>query len=121
MPKLNHIAIPVKDWAESRDWYLKVLGLELEFEIPENAVAAVKDQSEFAIFLHQAPVPEFGFGFAYTFQVADVHQTFQQLTQKGTVFSFAPQKLAWGYGAELLDPNGYRICLWDEKSMRENT
>jgi len=25
----------------------------------------------------------------------------------------------WGYGAELLDPDGYRIHLWDEVSMRE--
>ena len=31
----------------------------------------------------------------------------------------APQKLPWGYGAELDDPDGYRISLWDEVSMRE--
>jgi len=30
-----------------------------------------------------------------------------------------PQKLGWGYGAELLDPDGYRLQLWDERSMRE--
>jgi hypothetical protein len=24
----------------------------------------------------------------------------------------------WGYGAELLDPDGYRIMLWDEASMK---
>ena len=23
-----------------------------------------------------------------------------------------------GYGAELVDPDGYRIRLWDEKSMK---
>ena len=25
-----------------------------------------------------------------------------------------------GYGAELQDPDGYLIRLWDERSMREN-
>jgi catechol 2,3-dioxygenase-like lactoylglutathione lyase family enzyme len=23
------------------------------------------------------------------------------------------------YGAELLDPDGYLVCLWDERTMRE--
>jgi hypothetical protein len=27
---------------------------------------------------------------------------------------------SWGYGAELRDPVGYLIYLWDERSMREN-
>jgi hypothetical protein len=34
-------------------------------------------------------------------------------------FEKSPQKLLWGYGAELLDPDGYFVYLWDEKSMRE--
>jgi len=24
----------------------------------------------------------------------------------------------WGYGAELIDPDGYLIRLWDERSMK---
>ena len=28
-------------------------------------------------------------------------------------------KVFWGYGAELCDPDGYRLRLRDEKSMRE--
>jgi hypothetical protein len=31
----------------------------------------------------------------------------------------APQKLFWGYGAELRDPDGYLVMVWDEVSMRE--
>jgi hypothetical protein len=27
--------------------------------------------------------------------------------------------LLWGYGAELRDPGGYLVFLWDETSMRE--
>jgi catechol 2,3-dioxygenase-like lactoylglutathione lyase family enzyme len=28
-------------------------------------------------------------------------------------------KLYWGYGAELRDPDGYVVGVWDEHSMRE--
>jgi hypothetical protein len=36
-----------------------------------------------------------------------------------TLFVAQPQKLFWGFGAELRDPDGYLIRLWDEISMRE--
>jgi hypothetical protein len=35
------------------------------------------------------------------------------------VLEAQPQKLFWGYGAELRDPDGYLIRLWDELSMHE--
>jgi hypothetical protein len=35
------------------------------------------------------------------------------------VLEAQPQKLFWGYGAELRDPDGHLIRLWDELSMRE--
>src|SRR2546430_10342892 len=31
----------------------------------------------------------------------------------------SPRKTYWGYGAELKDPDGYLIRLWDERSMKE--
>jgi hypothetical protein len=34
---------------------------------------------------------------------------------------FAQQTNAWGYGAELRDPDGYPIYVWDEKSMAANS
>ena len=40
-------------------------------------------------------------------------------TARGIVFGHGPQKNFWGYGAELADPDGYLIRLWDEKSMKE--
>ena len=35
------------------------------------------------------------------------------------IFEKSPQKLFGGYGAELSDPDGYRIYLWDKRTMRE--
>jgi hypothetical protein len=37
----------------------------------------------------------------------------------GLFFEKPPQKLYWGFGAELRTPDGYLVHLWDEKSMRE--
>ena len=37
----------------------------------------------------------------------------------GVTLEKAPQKLYWGYGAELRDPDGYLLHVWDERSMRE--
>ena len=44
---------------------------------------------------------------------------YRELAARGIGFTHVPQKLFWGYGAELLDPDGYRIRLWDETSMQE--
>ena len=53
------------------------------------------------------------------FQVDDVEAKYQQLVAANTQFNHPPQKQFWGYGAELCDPDGYRLRLWDEQSMRE--
>jgi uncharacterized glyoxalase superfamily protein PhnB len=47
-----------------------------------------------------------------------VDATFDQWTARGVAFAHAPQKTYWGYGAELRDPDGYLIRLWDERSMK---
>jgi hypothetical protein len=54
-----------------------------------------------------------------TFQVSDVDAKYRELASRGIGFTHVPQKLYWGYGAELLDPDNYRIGLWDEITMRE--
>jgi hypothetical protein len=32
-------------------------------------------------------------------------------------FVHEPKPVAWGFGAELRDPTGYRIGVWDVESM----
>lgn len=118
MIKLDHLSLPVRDFRRSRDWYRDVLGLQLEFEIPERHTAALRDEFDFTIFLCAdggAPAT----GCALTFQVDDVDGTHERLCNRGVAFAHPPRKVDWGYGAELTDPDGYRIRLWDERSMRE--
>jgi predicted enzyme related to lactoylglutathione lyase len=118
MAKLNHLSIRVRDWKVSRDWYVEHLGLAVEFEIPERSTAALKDAADVTLFVEttdRALEPTCGL----FFEVDDVEETYRRLVARGVEFVAAPQKLVWGYGAELLDPDGYRVGLWDQRSMKE--
>jgi hypothetical protein len=46
-----------------------------------------------------------------------------ELSNAGVPFVSPPRRQFWGYGAEVLDPDGYMNHLWDEitmaKAMRE--
>jgi len=116
MLKFDHLALPVADWKASRDWYVGTLGLSVEFEIPGRRTAGVRDQFDFTIFLVEDNTT--AAGVALWFQVTDVDATHAGLSGRGVRFNHAPAKMFWGYGAELPDPDGHLIRLWDEKSMK---
>jgi catechol 2,3-dioxygenase-like lactoylglutathione lyase family enzyme len=118
MPRLDHLSLPVSDWRKSRDWYKDLLGFEVEFEIPDRKTAAMRDDADLTIFLYQAEVVDCP-GISFTVQVDDVEAKHAALAAAGVPFVHPPMKLFWGYGAELCDPDGYRLRLWDQKSMKE--
>lgn len=119
MVKFDHMALPVTDFIRSRDWYVGNLGFAVEFEDRERGMVAIKDDADFTIFLSSASSPLAGEKCALTIQVGDVDAKYRELAARGVPFQSAPQKLFWGYGAELRDPDGYLIMLWDERSMRD--
>ena len=116
MVRLDHISLPVRDWKTSRDWWREHLGFAVEFEIPERNTVAMVDEAGLTVFLHNsaemAPCAA-----TFTIQVDDVEAKCRELTAHGVALVHGPRKVMWGYGAELLDPNGYRLQLWDEASM----
>ncbi|HTR85606.1 MAG TPA: VOC family protein [Reyranella sp.] len=118
MMKFDHLNLPVSDLARSRAWWVDQLGLTVEFEVAETRTVALNDGEGFAIFLQEKSnvVPN---GVALWFQVDDVDATHAAWTTRGVRFTHGPQKNFWGYGAELADPDGYLIRLWDETSMKE--
>ncbi len=102
MIKLDHLTIAVTDCAKSRDWYIETLG-----------------QFGFTLFLAETPGGPGRPSCVLTFQVSDVEAKHRELVAAGVTFVHPPQKTFWGYGADLKDPDGYHIWLWDEKTMRE--
>lgn len=119
MVRLDHLTIPVRQQARSQEWYTSNLGLKVEFEVPERKTVALQDDADLTLFLVERPAEQVGAFCTLTFQVDDVDATYRELAGRGVVFEKTPQKLFWGYGAELRDPDGYLVYLWDEKSMRE--
>lgn len=119
MIRLDHLSIPVRDQPKSQEWYTKNLGLNVEFEIPERKTVALQDDADLTLFLYEEPGSTKAPTCTLTFQVDDVDKKYEELSSQGTPFEKSPQKLFWGYGAELRDPDGYLIYLWDETSMRE--
>ena len=117
MGSFDHFCVPVKNYEESRDWYVTVLGLEVEFDAGERRTVAVRDGKDLTFFLYEASVPQDPAAFGFWFQVDDVEAVYQRLSGEGVEFQHGPKMVEWGYGAELRDPNGYRIMLWDEKTM----
>ncbi len=125
MIKLDHVTLSVKDWRASREWYIKTLGLKPEFEVPDGGraglgVAALQDDSGLTLFLEQVAAAP-ACGCVHTFQVSDVDAKHRELCASGVKFLSSPQKLYWGYGAELSDLDGHVLYLWDEKSMLEKS
>lgn len=49
----------------------------------------------------------------------DVEAKHRALAAAGANVVHPPSKRLWGYGMELEDPDGYRVWLWDERTMRE--
>ena len=119
MVKLDHIRIAVHDVRASRDWYVNHFGFKVEFEIARREVAALEDDAKLTLLLEQSPDDVQTRGCILYFQVTDVDTKYRQLSAGGVRFVHPPRNRFWGYGAELKDPDGYRIRLWDEASMDE--
>ena len=118
MPRLDHLSLPVHDWRKSRDWYKDHLGFEVEIEIPDRKTAAMRDDADLTVLLYDGEVVVCP-GISLTVQVGDVEAKHAALVAAGVPFVHPPMKVFWGYGAELCDPDGYRLRLWDQTTMRE--
>lgn len=118
MVKFDHMSLPVTNVRKSRDWYVKNLGFKVEFD--RGGISAIQDSVGFTIFLATAQKSLPGSKITLTLQVKDVDRKHRELASKGVKFVNATQRLFWGYGAELVDPDGYMINLWDKVTMRRS-
>jgi catechol 2,3-dioxygenase-like lactoylglutathione lyase family enzyme len=108
--------LPVSDIQKSRDWYVNRLGFKLDRE--HDQAVGIKDDSGLTIFLWKTAGPFTGPKITLTIQVDNVETKHQELVALGVKFVSPPGKQFWGYGAEVLDPDGYTNHLWDETTMR---
>lgn len=119
MTKLSHIVIPVGDLQSSRDWYVEKLGFTLEDE--RGDIVRIRDAGGLTISLQEAGGSLASAKVTLTIEVENVDKSFQELKSAGVQFLNPPRVLFWGYGAEVLDPDGYMNRLWDRESMNKDT
>jgi uncharacterized glyoxalase superfamily protein PhnB len=82
-------------------------------------VVGIKDQSGLTIFLQKTAGSLAGQKITLTIQVDNVDSKHQELASLGVKFVSPPKRVFWGYGTEVLDPDGYMNHLWDEVTMRK--
>jgi catechol 2,3-dioxygenase-like lactoylglutathione lyase family enzyme len=117
MAKVSHVVLPVSDLRKSRDWYVDKLGFSVERE--HEGVVGIKDQSGLTIFLQKVAGGLPGQKITLTIQVDNVDSKYEELASLDVKFVSPPKLQFWGYGAEVLDPDGYMNHLWDEVTMNK--
>jgi len=110
------MVLPVTDVNKSRDWYVDKLGFKFERE--GEGVVGIKDESGLTVFLQRTANSLSGQKITLTIQVDNVDSKYEELAPLGVKFVSPPKRQFWGYGAEVLDPDGYVNHLWDELTMR---
>jgi catechol 2,3-dioxygenase-like lactoylglutathione lyase family enzyme len=115
MSRVSHMVLPVANLQRSRNWYVDKLGFKVERELKD--VVGIKDDSGLIIFLWQGEDSLAGRKITLTIEVDNVEEKYQELKSSGVEFVSPPKVQFWGYGAEVLDPDGYMNHLWDSETM----
>ncbi|MBZ5634989.1 MAG: VOC family protein [Acidobacteriia bacterium] len=117
MSRLDHITINVSDYVASRDWYANNFGLRVEFEDLNAGFGGLEDDGNTELILVQTVMQDRARDCSLSFQCESVHAKHADLSARGIQFVHEPKNVPWGYGTELLDPDGYRVLLWDKATM----
>ena len=114
--KLNHINLPVRDVAATRDFFAKYFGMETLFELGKNALAIMRDEGGMILNLSHFDKDktaeiiyhkDFHVGF-FLDTPEEVDATYARLTGDG--FEVAPPVRRQGrYGFYLLAPGGFEL------------
>ncbi|HTW78547.1 MAG TPA: VOC family protein [Terracidiphilus sp.] len=117
MIKLDHLNISISNYPNSRDWYVRHVGLKVEFENVAAGVGGLSGDGDVELILTQGKLPSGERDCALTFQCDSVHGKYDELSALGLSFVHPPMSVVWGYGAELRDPDGYAVRFWDKTTM----
>lgn len=110
-PRLTHLFVHVRDLAESRRFYVELLGLQLLLDEP--GYIRVGGGDGFHIGMEQAPEAVGSIGIEIVMAVPDVDQAYRRLKADGVRFDSAPGDQPWGARhAWLRDPSGYRLSIY---------
>lgn len=133
--RLAHASVYVLDQERAKDFYVNKLGMEVKMEIPIGPDAkwltvSAKDQPDLEITLMPVNNGEmfpgdtavklteliqngtFGFG---VFESVDIYATYEELQQKGVIFTKPPTEEFYGIEAMFKDDSGNWFSLVQTK------
>ena len=108
--RLSHLFVHVRSLAETRRFYVELLGLEALVEEPGYLRIGNADGWHIGAEEHEPVGAE---GIELVIRVSDVDAAYRRLTAAGVRFESPPLDTDWGARhAWLRDPSGYRLSLY---------
>jgi catechol 2,3-dioxygenase-like lactoylglutathione lyase family enzyme len=108
--RLSHLFVRVASLAESRRFYVDLLGLEVLVDEPGYLRVGNADGWHLGM---EEDEPVGADGIELVIRVPDVDATHARLADAGVAFDGPPADMPWGARhAWLRDPSGYRLSIW---------
>jgi catechol 2,3-dioxygenase-like lactoylglutathione lyase family enzyme len=114
---VKFVSIPVRDQDQSVSFYTEKLGFQIltdqPFDDKQRWIELRIPGSETKVVLFTPPGHEDRIGSFcnVTFMTDDLDRTYQELKDRGVVFTAPPTKQAWGQFAKLQDADGNQFVL----------
>lgn len=114
MPIFAYVTLQVGDIPIVRDWYVNVVGLEVEQETA-GQIAVLRGEGDCRLCLESGPsVAEPG-RVDLLFEVASVDETHRRLVGQGVAFWRGPTDEDYGHrNAILFDPVGHKVEFFEQ-------
>ena len=115
MKNYDNLFLPADDFEASKEFYSKILGLEVKFDFSNQGMIAYKvGNEEPAIILKDKNLfpnvkP------TIWLEVDDVKEQYKELTLKGVKFLSEPFEIKTGWAAEFIDPTRNSLGITDYK------
>ena len=108
--RLSHLFVHVRSLAESRRFYVELLGLDVLLEEP--GYLRVGNVGGWQMGMEEAE-PVGSAGIELVIRVPDVDEAYRRLTAAGVAFESPPADMEWAARhAWLRDPSGYRLSIY---------
>lgn len=115
MKNYDNFFLPVSNYEECKKFYSEILGMKMKFEFAAQGMAAfcVGDEEPAIILKDKNKFPDAKP--TIWIEVMDVREIYNDLKNKGVLFTTDPFKIRTGWAVEFTDPSGNRLGLADYK------
>jgi predicted enzyme related to lactoylglutathione lyase len=115
MKKYDNLFLPAENFEESKDFYSKILGLEVKFEFSNQGMIAFKVGNEEPAIILKDRNKFPNVKPTIWIEVDDVKEQYEKLKSKGVQFLSEPFKIRTGWAVEFIDPAGNNLGMTDYK------